>query len=70
MGGLRADTHMRDSAIGLNMLMMNHPQVLVRIFDSSKPIDLATGEVRDEAVVKQVQGLVASLVAWTHRLKN
>ena len=44
MGSLRAQEHMRDIALFLNLHLMLKPQLTARIFESPSPFDQTTGK--------------------------
>ena len=70
MGGtMRAQYHLRQSAVFLDMHGLNKPEIFVR---SSKDVfEEREGRLRlrDETVKKLVADLVRSLVTWTRRIR-
>jgi chromate reductase, NAD(P)H dehydrogenase (quinone) len=66
-GTMRAQYHLRQIAVFLDMHPINKPEVFVRVaqnaFDPS-------GVLTDEATVKLLPQMWTSLVAWTRKLKG
>lgn len=69
-GSLRAQEHFRDSAVYVDMHVLNHPHILLKIFDQPSIFDMATGDLKDAASQQQVENFVKSFVAWTERLNR
>lgn len=65
-GGVRAQYHLRQVFVSLNMRCVNRPEVFVA-FANQKIDD--KGKVKDEPTREKIRQLVESLVAWTKRLK-
>jgi len=65
LGTARAQYHLRQSCVFLNMHPLNQPEVLVA--SAQDKID-AAGHVTDEGTKKRIADLLAALVAWTRRL--
>lgn len=67
LGGARAQYHLRQVLVTLDMHALNWPEVMVRYandkFDES-------GNLTDEETRKKVKELLESLVDWTRRLKQ
>jgi chromate reductase len=66
LGTARAQYHLRQTAVFLNMHLLNKPEVMISgaagVFDAS-------GRLTDEATRKLIAELLANLAAWTVRLK-
>ena len=65
-GGVRAQYHLRQVFVSLNMHCVNRPEVFVAL--ANQKID-EKGKVKDEPTREKIRQLVESLVAWTIRLK-
>ncbi len=65
MGTVRAQMHLRQVALGTNMLCMNRPEVFVA--SAAKKFDEA-GKLIDDPTRAKVAELLAALGAWTRRL--
>ena len=65
LGGARAQYHLRQSFIFLNMHALNLPEVLIA--KAHEKFD-ANGNLTDEAAKKLIQQLLQNLVDWTRRL--
>jgi chromate reductase len=65
-GGARAQYHLRQVFVSLNMHCINRPEVFVTF--ANQKID-ENGKVKDEPTREKIRELVESLVAWTRRLK-
>jgi chromate reductase len=67
LGGARAQYHLRQIFVFLNMYPVNRPEVIVTF--APEKID-GKGMVTDEATKKFMKELLENLVAWTKRLKE
>jgi chromate reductase len=67
LGGSRAQYHMRQIFVFLNMYPINRPEVIVPF--ASQKID-ENGKVTDETTRKFIRELLENLVAWTRQLKK
>jgi len=67
LGGARAQYHLRQTLVFLNMHPVNKPEVIVTF--ASQKID-ENGRVTDETTRKFIKELLENLVAWTRRLKR
>jgi chromate reductase len=67
LGGARAQYHLRQIFVFLDMYPVNKPEVFVTF--ASQKID-EQGRLTDEATRKIIKQLLESLVAWTKRLKQ
>ena len=67
LGTARAQYHLRQSFIFLNMHPVNQPEVMVPF--AQEKID-KDGKVTDPKTRKKIKELLESLVAWTNRLKG
>ncbi len=65
-GTARAQYHLRQTFVFLNMYPMNRPEVMVP--SANEKID-ENGKVKDERTRKKIRELLQSLVAWTKRMK-
>jgi chromate reductase len=66
LGGSRAQYHLRQTFIFLDMYPVNRPEVMVP--QAQDKID-ANGKVTDEKTRQKIKELLESLAAWTIRLK-
>jgi chromate reductase len=67
LGGARAQYHLRQTFVFLNMYPVNRPEVIVTF--APQKID-ENGRVTDETTRKFIVELLESLVAWTRRLRK
>jgi chromate reductase len=67
LGGARAQYHLRQVLVSLNMHAINRPEVIVASVDEK--ID-EKGNLADEETRKRIRQLLESLVDWTERLKK
>lgn len=67
LGGARAQYHLRQTFVFLNMHPINSPEVAVAFADEK--ID-ENGRVTDEETRERIRELVERLVAWTGRLRE
>jgi chromate reductase len=67
LGGARAQYHLRQTFVFLNMHPLNRPEVIVP-FAAEKIGE--KDEVTDEKTRQKIAELLESLVAWTRRLKE
>jgi chromate reductase len=66
LGTARAQYHLRQSFVFLNMCPMNQPEVMVSF--AQDKVD-SSGRLTDEKTRKKIRELLESLVAWTKRTK-
>lgn len=66
LGTARAQYHLRQCCVFLNMHPLNQPEVMVA--SAQDKIDRA-GRVTDEETRKRITELLTTLVAWTHQLR-
>jgi chromate reductase len=64
-GTARAQYHLRQSFVFLNMYPINQPEVMVG--NAAERFD-AQGNLTDETTKKLIRQLLQNLVDWTHRL--
>jgi chromate reductase len=64
-GTMRAQYHLRQIAVFVDLYPLNKPEVMVR--EAGKKFD-AAGTLTDEDTRQHVAKLVEALVAWTTRL--
>lgn len=67
LGGSRAQYHLRQMFVFLDMHPVNKPEVIVTF--AGQKID-EQGRLTDETTRKMIQQLLDSLVAWTQKLKQ
>jgi chromate reductase, NAD(P)H dehydrogenase (quinone) len=66
-GTVRAQLHLRQVAVYINLLPLNKPEVIIQ--RAWEKFD-ADGNLTDERSRQQVQALLAALAAWTRRLRG
>ncbi|MBI2849902.1 MAG: NAD(P)H-dependent oxidoreductase [Chloroflexi bacterium] len=66
LGGARAQYHLRQALVFLNMYPLNRPEVFVTLADQK--ID-AQGRLTDEKTKEFIKGLLEALIAWTKKLQ-
>jgi chromate reductase len=66
LGTARAQYHLRQSFVFLNMFPLNQPEVMVPF--AQEKID-QTGKVTDQKTKEKIKELVERLVVWTRKLK-
>jgi chromate reductase len=67
LGGARAQYHLRQIFVFLDMHPINKPEVIVTF--AGQKVD-QQGRLTDETTRKVIQALLEALVAWTKRLKQ
>jgi chromate reductase len=67
LGGSRAQYHLRQVLVYINMFPINRPEVMVPFVQDK--VD-QNGRVTDEKTRRKVRELLESLVVWTRRLKR
>ncbi len=67
LGTARAQYHLRQSFVFLNMFPVNQPEVMIA--NAAERFD-ADGNLTHEPTREMIRKLLASLVAWTLRLRN
>jgi len=67
LGTARAQYHLRQTMVFLNMLPLNKPEIMVPFVD--KKVD-QEGRISDETTKKLVKDLLENLIAWTRRLRG
>jgi chromate reductase len=67
LGGARAQYHLRQTFVFLNMFPLNKPEVIVTF--ANEKID-PSGNVTDQKTREKIRELLESLVAWTARLRG
>jgi chromate reductase len=68
VGGMRAAQHLRDSALFLNLHVMNGPNFSLPIFKQPPLFNLETGDLTDPAELDNAGKVLEALIAWTNRL--
>ena len=66
LGGARAQYHLRQSFVFLNMHPLNHPEVMMPF--AADNVD-AEGNVSNEQTKRLIRELLKALVQWTRKLK-
>ncbi len=66
LGTARAQYHLRQSCVFLNMYPLNRPEVMVPF--AQDKID-AGGRLTDQATAKKIAELIEALIVWTRKLK-
>jgi chromate reductase len=67
LGTARAQYHLRQSFVFLNMHPLNQPEVMIPFANEKIGQD---EKVKDEKTKKKIGELLESLVAWTKKLKS
>jgi len=67
LGGARAQYHLRQTMVFLNMHPVNRPEVIVTF--ANEKID-EKGRLPDEKTREKIRQLLESLIAWTRRLRK
>lgn len=67
---MRAQLHLRDIFLFLNIHAMNGPSLAVQRWGQVMPFDSSTGDLVDAATQEKVRNVVVALVAWSQRLKK
>jgi chromate reductase len=67
LGGARAQYHLRQSFICLNMHPLNRPEVMMPL--AQEHVD-ANGNLTDETTRQLIRQLLEALVQWTRKLKE
>ncbi len=67
LGTARAQYHLRQSFVFLNMVPLNQPEVMVSLAQDKIDED---GKVTDEKTRQKISELLQGLVAWTKRLRG
>jgi chromate reductase, NAD(P)H dehydrogenase (quinone) len=65
LGGVRAQYHLRQILVFLNMFPINKPEVMIS--DAAKRFD-SEGNLTDETTTKLIRQLLQNLVGWTKRI--
>ena len=68
VGGQRSAAHFRDSALFLNLHVMNKPDLSARIYQSPSPFNLESGDLVDEDMRVNAGKVVDALIEWTNRI--
>jgi chromate reductase len=67
LGTARAQYHLRQSFVFLNMYPLNQPEVMIPF--AHEKID-QNGGITDQKTLEKIRELLAGLVAWTRKLKG
>jgi chromate reductase len=67
LGTARAQYHLRQVAVFLNLHLLNKPEVMIA--GAAKEFD-ASGRLMDEGARKLIAELLVNLAAWTHQLQR
>lgn len=66
LGGIKAQYALRQTCVGLNLHLLNKPEIIVGgIHEKMKD-----GKLTDEHIKKKIQELMEALCAWTTRLEK
>ena len=65
-GGSRAQYHLRQILVFLNMHPINKPEVMIPFIDQK----IENGRVVDPKTLQKIKELIDSLLAWTSRIKD
>ena len=66
-GGMRATLHLADAAVYLNLHLLNHPQLPLKIFENPSPLD-KDGNLIDEKAVEAHKKLLEAFLTWHTRI--
>lgn len=66
-GTVRAQQQLRYVALGLNLLVLNQPQLMIRV--DPRQYD-SRGRPTDEELIEQVTALTGALLTWVRRLRH
>lgn len=66
-GGVKSTLHMLDSAVFLNLHMMNHPQFPIRIFVEPSPFD-KNGDLVDPDSLNNMKKFLDAFLLWNARI--
>ncbi|MGO9229165.1 MAG: NADPH-dependent FMN reductase [Bryobacteraceae bacterium] len=66
LGTVRAQHHLRQILVDLDMHLLNQPEVL--IYGAAQKFD-AAGNLTDEHTSKSIQNMLAALAEWTRKLR-
>jgi len=67
LGGARAQYHLRQTFVSLNMHPLNRPEVMIPF--AQEKFD-ENGNLIDEKTKEKIKELLAALVAWTKKIKK
>ena len=67
LGGARAQYHFRQTAVFVNLLVMNKPEIVIA--KAADKFD-ASGKLTDETTRKMLTTFMKSLTEWTERLRD
>ena len=67
LGTARAQYHLRQSFVFLNMYPINQPEVMVPFVEQK--VD-QNGRLTDDKTRKKVRELLVALIAWTKKIKS
>jgi chromate reductase, NAD(P)H dehydrogenase (quinone) len=67
LGTARAQYHLRQTFVYLNMFPLNQPEVMIA--NAAEKFD-EQGNLKDAATLKRIKQLLEALVDWTKRLKH
>ena len=67
LGTARAQYHLRQMFVFLNMFPLNQPEVMIANADQKFDTD---GNLKDEKTAQKIQELLQALADWTRRLKK
>ncbi len=64
LGTARAQYHLRQVCVFLNIILLNQPEVMVPFID--KKVD-TNGRITDEATIAKIKELLEALIVWTKK---
>jgi chromate reductase len=67
LGTARAQYHLRQIFVGLNVFPINQPEVMIG--NAAEKFD-PEGELTDEPTKKHIRDLLLALTVWTQRLRG
>ena len=70
IGGLRSEGHFRQSAVFLDLHVMNFPDLAAKIFQEPSPFNLETGDLVGDMETKRIAEVVQALHAWNARVSK
>lgn len=70
VGSMRAQNHLRDISLFLNLHIMTGPGMTLNIFQPKSPFDMATGDLVDPVQEENCGKVVSALIAWHNRLNG
>jgi chromate reductase len=69
-GGLRAQNHLRDIGVFLDLHFLNHPSLMVRIGEKPSPVDWSNGDLVSESALESINPFLTAYLAWSRRIHS